>query len=60
MVARLLNGAVLAPDRIGEGGAALVLRETGAESLEALERQLGALCETASQIIDRALGEREG
>jgi hypothetical protein len=36
------------------------LRETGAESLEALERQLGALCETASQIIDRALGEREG
>jgi glutamate-ammonia-ligase adenylyltransferase len=57
MVARLLNGAVLAPDRIGEGGAALVLRETGAESLEALERRLGALCETASRIIDRALGE---
>jgi hypothetical protein len=33
------------------------LRETGAESLEALERRLGALCETASRIIDRALGE---
>ncbi len=60
MVARLLGGGVLAPDRIGEAGAGLLLRETGEESIEALERRLGELCRAAAGAIDRALGQEAG
>jgi glutamate-ammonia-ligase adenylyltransferase len=52
---------VLSPDRIGEAGAAFVLRETGEESLAALETRLSELCAEAAQVIEAALagaGER--
>jgi glutamate-ammonia-ligase adenylyltransferase len=61
MAVRLLGGAVLSPDRIGEAGAAFVLRETGEESLAALETRLSELCAEAAQVIEAALagaGER--
>ncbi|MBC7131820.1 MAG: bifunctional [glutamine synthetase] adenylyltransferase/[glutamine synthetase]-adenylyl-L-tyrosine phosphorylase [Roseovarius sp.] len=60
MAARLLGGGVLAPGRIGEAGAVFVLRETGEESMAALERRLAELCRAAAEAIDRALGPAEG
>jgi len=55
MVARLFGAGPLAPERIGEAGAAFVLRETGEESMDAVDRRLGAVCGEAAAVIDAAL-----
>ena len=55
MVARLFGPGPLAPERIGEAGAAFVLRETGEESMDTLDRRLGTVCGEAAGRIDAAL-----
>lgn len=55
MVARLISDKPLAPDRIGEGGAAFLLRETKEESLQMLETRLGETCAAAARVIDACL-----
>jgi glutamate-ammonia-ligase adenylyltransferase len=61
MVARLISDKTLAPDRIGEGGAAFLLRETAEETLSVLEDRLTTTCAAAAEVIDacldRPLGE---
>ncbi|QOL80346.1 bifunctional [glutamine synthetase] adenylyltransferase/[glutamine synthetase]-adenylyl-L-tyrosine phosphorylase [Pseudooceanicola spongiae] len=57
-VGKLLSGKALDPDEIGEGGRALLLRDTGAETIEALQAQVAASTEAAAQAIDAIL-ERE-
>jgi len=57
--ARLLSDRPLEPERLGEGAAAFVLRETGEESLDALARRLRALTAAAAQVIDAALAPHE-
>ena len=59
MVARLFGDGPLDPDRIGEAGAAFVLRETGDESLDALQRRLDEACRDAAQVIDAGLAATE-
>ncbi len=54
-VAKLLSDKALDPAAIGEGGRALVLRETGADSIDALEAQYRDLTGRAAVAIDRAL-----
>jgi glutamate-ammonia-ligase adenylyltransferase len=56
MVSRLLGDGALEPDRIGAAGAAFVLRETGEESMDLLERRLGDICAAAAEVIDAGLG----
>ena len=55
MVARLISEKPFEPDRIGEGGAAFLLRETKEESLDMLETRLGETCAAAAQVIDACL-----
>ncbi len=55
MVARLISEKPFAPDRIGEGGVAFLLRETKEESLEMLEARLGEICADAANAIDACL-----
>ncbi|KAA2316801.1 bifunctional [glutamine synthetase] adenylyltransferase/[glutamine synthetase]-adenylyl-L-tyrosine phosphorylase [Pseudooceanicola sediminis] len=57
-VGKLLSGKALDPDEIGEGGRALLLRDTGAETIEALQAQVAASTEAAAAAIDAIL-ERE-
>ncbi len=54
--ARLLTGEVLDLDLAGQGGTDFVLRETGAESVTALARQLERVSRRAAKVIDKALG----
>ncbi len=56
MVSRLLGDGALEPDRIGAAGVAFVLRETGEESIDLLERRLGETCTAAAEVIDAGLG----
>jgi glutamate-ammonia-ligase adenylyltransferase len=49
--ARLMTGGPLDPAEVGAGGAAFLLRETGAEDIDALEAQIGMLAETAAAIV---------
>ena len=53
--AKLLSDRPLDPDRIGEGGAAFVLRETGHETTEALRAALEEAAGAAGDVIDAAL-----
>jgi len=55
MVARLFGDGPLDPDRIGLAGGAFVLRETGEESLDLLERRLAGACDDAANVIDAVL-----
>jgi len=55
MVARLISDKPLAPGKIGEGGAAFLLRETNEESLDMLETRLGKTCDAAARAIDACL-----
>ena len=57
--ARLLMGGPLEPDRLGEGGRRLILRETGQPDMAALEQAMAAAAVAAGQVIDRLL-EGEG
>ncbi|MEL7253047.1 MAG: bifunctional [glutamine synthetase] adenylyltransferase/[glutamine synthetase]-adenylyl-L-tyrosine phosphorylase [Pseudomonadota bacterium] len=54
-VARLLGGRTLDPDKLGQGGCAMLLRETGHNSLEALQTGLDAQAQAAAQIIEAVL-----
>ncbi|SEK50536.1 glutamate-ammonia-ligase adenylyltransferase [Roseovarius azorensis] len=55
MVARLITDKPLDPLRIGEGGAAFLMRETGQKDLEMLQEALSAACADAAAVIDAAL-----
>lgn len=56
--ARLLSDKPLEPERIGAGGAGFVLRETGYETLDALQDALEAATAMAAGIIDSALARQ--
>jgi len=60
--ARLLSDRPLDPQRLGEGAADFLLRETGADTLEAAERDLAEATRAAAAVIDAALApyEEEG
>lgn len=53
--ARLLSERALDMDAIGAGGRAFVLRETGADSLEALEARLDLVTRDVAGVVDRVL-----
>ena len=53
--ARLLTDKPLATEIIGDGGQSFVLRESGFDTLEALQHALAAATDKAGDIIDRAL-----
>lgn len=55
MVARLITDKPLDPSRVGEGGAAFLMRETGQKDLEMLQNALSAACAGAAEVIDAAL-----
>ncbi|SLN69956.1 Glutamate-ammonia-ligase adenylyltransferase [Roseovarius litorisediminis] len=57
-VARLMGDQALDPMRIGEGGTAFVLRETGHENLPELQASLDAATAQAGRIIDAALNRK--
>ncbi|EDM71240.1 glutamate-ammonia ligase adenylyltransferase [Roseobacter sp. AzwK-3b] len=57
---KLLSDRPLDPGRIGEGGTAFVLRETGHETLADLQADLEAAAHEAAQVIDRALTQASG
>ncbi|MEL7279061.1 MAG: glutamine-synthetase adenylyltransferase [Pseudomonadota bacterium] len=54
-IARLLGDATLQVDKLGQGGCAMLLRETGFDSMDALQTKLDEVVMTAAQIIDQAL-----
>jgi glutamate-ammonia-ligase adenylyltransferase len=53
--ARLLTGGDLEPEALGEAGRRFILRETGFETIEDLQRALEARAGEAAGIIDRQL-----
>ncbi|VAW03525.1 Glutamate-ammonia-ligase adenylyltransferase [hydrothermal vent metagenome] len=53
--AKLLSDKPLKSEMIGDGGQSFVLRESGFETLEALQQALEAATNKAGDIIDRAL-----
>ncbi|MFT6537842.1 MAG: glutamate-ammonia-ligase adenylyltransferase, partial [Loktanella salsilacus] len=53
---RLLTGGVLDPDALGEGGRRLVLRETGFETMDALEHAMTQISAAADAAISARLG----
>ena len=55
MVTRLITDKPLDPSRIGERGAAFLMRETGQKDLEMLQEALSAACADAAAVIDAAL-----
>ena len=59
-VSRLLSDKPLDTGAIGEGGRAMLLRETGCESLDGLRGALEARCGQAARIIDGALPAAAG
>ncbi len=54
--ARLLTEGALDPAQVGEGGRRFLLRETGAESLDALAERLARVSAEAAAAIARRLG----
>ena len=56
VASKLLSEKPISPEDIGRGGAAFLLRDTGAGSLEALADKMAARGEESGAIIDRALG----
>ena len=58
--ARLLSDKALDAGSLGEGAAAFLLRETGAETLAGAQATLEQVTARAGGIIDAALGERKG
>ncbi len=55
LASKLLSGQTIAPDNIGEGGRAFLLRETGHETLDGLQTGLTEATERAEKLINRAL-----
>ncbi|WP_370282579.1 glutamine-synthetase adenylyltransferase [Pseudooceanicola sp.] len=58
-VAKLLSDQPLDPDRIGQGGRDMLLRETGAKDIAALEARYQEATARAAAVIDRALAGYE-
>ncbi|WP_114965134.1 glutamine-synthetase adenylyltransferase [Alkalilacustris brevis] len=58
-VGRLLSDAPVAPDKLGEGACAFLLRETGHDGRDALERELTARVQEADRLITRLLDDGE-
>ncbi|MDH3264927.1 MAG: glutamine-synthetase adenylyltransferase, partial [Paracoccaceae bacterium] len=56
-VTRLLTDGALDLAEVGEGGQAVLLRETGAEDLPSLAHRFGAAKAEAAAIVERALDE---
>lgn len=56
VASKLLSEKPISAEDIGRGGAAFLLRETGAETLEALAAQMAERGAEAGAIIDKALG----
>ncbi|MCM2562395.1 glutamine-synthetase adenylyltransferase [Lutimaribacter sp. EGI FJ00015] len=54
-VSKLLSDKAFDPDATGEGGCAMMLRETGFDDLAALERALTDCTAGAGQIVDKVL-----
>lgn len=54
---RLLTDRVLKMDQIGAGGRAFLVRETGADSPDALSQTLETRVAAAAAVVDRALAE---
>ena len=52
---RLLAGGILQPDVIGEGGRRFVLRQTGFETMDALEMKVAELAKAADAVITKGL-----
>ena len=59
-VAKLISPRPLDPDTIGEGGLALLLRETGAADVEALTRRLRQVTDAAADAVTRVLAPYAG
>ena len=59
-VARLLGDSNLDPGQIGAAGAAFVLRETGAATIEALAQQLVTACARANAVVAALLPKEAG
>ncbi|MCW9044163.1 MAG: glutamine-synthetase adenylyltransferase, partial [Pseudopelagicola sp.] len=59
VASKLLSEKPIRPEDIGRGGAAFLLRETGAETLDALGTQMATQAAQAGAIIDKALGAGE-
>ena len=59
VASKLLSEKPISPDDIGRGGAAFLLRDTGAETLDALATEMMRRGTEAGAIIDRALGAKE-
>jgi glutamate-ammonia-ligase adenylyltransferase len=55
LASKLLSGSTIAPDAIGEGGQAFLLRETGADDIEAVLSKLTKATETAAETVTAAL-----
>ena len=58
-IARLLGDAALEPDKLGQGGCAMLLRDTGFDTMEALQTGLDEAVTGAAQIIDQTLRDRK-
>ncbi|MDF0599496.1 glutamine-synthetase adenylyltransferase [Psychromarinibacter sp. C21-152] len=58
--ARLLTGAVLKVEELGEGGQDFLLRQTGAESFDGLAAELTELADEADRIVTEALTREVG
>jgi glutamate-ammonia-ligase adenylyltransferase len=60
LVAKLLSDRPLDPAGIGEGGCRMLMRETGFETLDALEAALIEVAAEADAAIHAALGTDTG
>ncbi|SMX32037.1 glutamine-synthetase adenylyltransferase [Octadecabacter ascidiaceicola] len=58
--AQLLLGSGLDAEKLGEGGKRFVLRETGADSLEALIAQMDEVSRKAATVVARLVGDENG
>jgi glutamate-ammonia-ligase adenylyltransferase len=56
--ARLLTGGRLDPEDLGEGGRRFILRETGHETIAALEQAIQDVSAAAEKVVDRLLQGR--
>ena len=56
-VSKLLSDKALDLSALGEGGAAMLLRETGARSIDDLAQQLARASVHAAQVINRVVGQ---
>ncbi len=59
-VARLLGGRALEVDKLGQGGLTMLLRETGQDSVAALQTLLDERVGAAAKVIDAAVEKYEG